>query len=240
VIFLLKVCVVVPTYNERENISPLVESVKSVGVEGLQLLFVDDSSPDGTSEEVARVASKEDWVRLLRRDRKKGIGSAYLDGFREAISSVSPDVLIEMDGDMQHPPSKIPELLSELERGADAAVASRYVPGGGVSGWGFWRSIVSRGANWYARKVLGLKVRDCTSGFRAYTRRAAESLLDSTLPTSGFAFQVAALFQLKRQGMSVSETPFVFELRRAGRSKLSLAEGVEFFIAVLRLRFGLF
>lgn len=236
----MKVCVVVPTYNERENVLPLVRRVKETGVEGLTLLFVDDSSPDGTSDEVARVASEERWVMLLRRGRKKGIGSAYLDGFREAISSLSPEALVEMDGDMQHPPSKITDMLRELERGADAVVASRYVQGGGMAGWGFWRRLVSRAANWYARKVLGLSVRDCTSGFRAYTRRAAESLLESRLPASGFAFQVAALFQLSRAGMRIVETPFVFEVRRAGRSKLSLAEGLEFFFSVLRLRLGLF
>src|SRR5712692_1171265 len=163
-----KVCVVVPTYNERENVHALVESIEEARLNDLSVLFVDDSSPDGTAEEVRRVAESRPWVRILVRENKRGIGSAYQDGFKEAILQTRATILVEMDADLQHPASALPELLEAIGRGADVAVASRYVEGGGISGWSRWRRLLSRGANAYARTLLRLQVRDTTSGFRAY------------------------------------------------------------------------
>lgn len=231
-----KVCAVVPTYNERDNVSRLVDEVRKAEVPGLTLLFVDDSSPDGTGELIRGIASQDSSVRLLVRRSKRGIGSAYQDGFREALSSVAPDIVVEMDADLQHPPSVIPDLVNAVQAGADVAVGSRYVTGGGVSGWGIGRLVVSRGANVYARVLLGIKVRDATSGFRAFAKDKAEKIANASLPTKGFEFQVATLHLLK--GSRFVEVPFVFKRRTAGKSKLGVVEMASFFLSVIRTALG--
>ncbi|HEV2225932.1 MAG TPA: polyprenol monophosphomannose synthase [Nitrososphaerales archaeon] len=232
-----KVCVVVPTYNERENVQALVESIEEAKLSDLSVLFVDDSSPDGTAEEVRKVAESRPWVRILSRENKKGIGSAYLVGFKEAVSQTGATILVEMDADLQHPASALPELIQAIAKGADVAVASRYVEGGGSSGWSRWRRLVSRGANAYARTLLRLPVRDATSGFRAYNSRASDELARSRLPAKGFEFQVAALYHLKRD-FKIVEVPYVFVTRKAGKSKLRLWDTLRFFFAVLRILMG--
>ncbi len=228
------VCVVVPTYNERENVAALIGRVEGAGVPGLLMLFVDDSSPDGTADEVRRAAPARTWVKLLERPKKMGIGSAYQDGFREALASLHPDVLIEMDADLQHPASAIPKLVAAIRDGADVAVCSRYVPGGGTSGWGVLRRAVSWGANAYCRLLLGLGVKDNTSGFRAFSKSAAEVVAAAELPAKGFEFQVATLHLLKGRA-KVVEVPFVFSARSAGKSKLGLTDIGRFFVAVLKM-----
>jgi dolichol-phosphate mannosyltransferase len=230
-----KVCIVVPTFNERENIEPLVLAISAVG-SGLDVLFVDDLSPDGTADEVRRAAAGRANVHLIVREGKRGLGSAHVDGFRHAIESLGSDVLVEMDADLQHPPGKIPDLLAELARGYDVVVASRKIEGGGTTGWPLWRRAVSRGANLLARFVLGLEVKDCTSGFRALNRRSAEALVGARLPDSGYSFQVASLIYLKKMGMKMAEVPFTFQTRKAGKSKMGMTEILRFFVSVLKLR----
>lgn len=234
----MKACVVVPTYNEKANISALVQRLRSGSIKEMEVLFVDDSSPDGTADAVRQEAAADSSIRLLVRPEKKGIGSAYIDGFRVVLKG-GAEAVLEMDADMQHPPEKAADLVEAVARGADVAVASRYVEGGGSAGWGLGRRAVSRGANWLARNFLGLSVRDCTSGFRAYSRRAAEKLVETDLPVSGFEFQVAALRALK--GMKVVEVPYVFEPRQRGRSKLGAAGVARFFwyVVTAALRSGL-
>jgi dolichol-phosphate mannosyltransferase len=229
-----KVCVVVPTYNERENVLALVESIEEDKLADLSVLFVDDSSPDRTAEEVGRVAESRPWVRILVREKKRGIGSAYQDGFKEAVSQTGATLLVEMDADLQHPASILPKLIEAIAKGADVAVASRYVKDGGISGWSRWRRLLSRGANAYARTLLRLPVRDATSGFRAYNTRAADELGRSRLPAKGFEFQVAALYHLKRD-FTIVEVPYVFVTRKAGKSKLRLWDTMRFFFTVLRI-----
>jgi dolichol-phosphate mannosyltransferase len=226
--------VVVPTYNEKENVSPLVASLERVGIEGLSLLFVDDSSPDGTADEVRRLSAARPWINLHGRPGKMGIGSAYQDGFKVAIASLGPDVLVEMDADLQHPSSALPSLVAAIGDGAAVAVASRYVPGGGISGWGRLRRALSRGANAYARTMLGLKVRDATSGYRAFSRAAAQAVSEAELPAKGFEFQVATLNLLKDK-WKIVEVPFTFSERSAGKSKLGFSDVARFFVAVLRI-----
>jgi dolichol-phosphate mannosyltransferase len=230
----LKPCVIVPTYNEKENVAPLVEAIEGIRYPGMIVLFVDDASPDGTAEEVRRMAQSRPWIKLLTRDRKMGIGSAYQSGFKAAISEYDADVLVEMDADLQHPPSALPSLLEAIREGADVAVASRYLPGGGIPEWSRLRRIVSRAANAYSRRLLGLTVRDGTSGFRAYTRKSAELVASADLPAKGFEFQVASLHVLKGKA-KVVEVPFVFSYRIAGRSKLRLRDIFRFFFAVARI-----
>ena len=229
-----RACVVVPTYNERENVGALVEAIDQLRLPNLTVLFVDDSSPDGTADEVRRLAGSRPWVKLLLREGKKGIGSAYQDGFRAAIVETDASVLVEMDADLQHPVSALPRLLEAMGGGADVALGSRYVSGGGISGWSLARRAVSKGANVYSRVMLGLKVRDATSGFRAFTREAAQEVGSADLPAKGFEFQVASLYLLKGRA-KVVEVPFVFVSRAAGTSKLGLGDAVRFFFAIARL-----
>ena len=230
----LNLCVIVPTYNERENVAPLIEAIEGIHYPGLTVLFVDDASPDGTADEVRRTAKSRPWVKLMTRERKMGIGSAYQSGFKAAILEYDAEVLVEMDADLQHPPSALPSLMEAIREGADVAVASRYLPGGGIPQWSRLRRIVSKVANAYARRLLGLKVRDATSGFRAYRREAAEQVATANLPAKGFEFQVASLHVLKGSA-KVAEVPFVFAYRTAGRSKLKFGDVVRFFFAVARI-----
>jgi dolichol-phosphate mannosyltransferase len=233
----MRTCVVVPTYNERENVGSVAEAVKAVGVADLELLFVDDSSPDGTGDVIREISAREPWVHLMVRDSKMGIGSAYKDGFRYALKTLDPDVLVEMDADLQHPPGSLRGLLAAVAGGADVAVASRYANGGGIEGWGRGRRTVSKGANALARFMLGLSVRDCTSGFRAYNKGAATRIVEADLPADGFEFQIATL-HLLRAGARTVEVPYVFSQRKAGRSKLRLKDMIKFFFSVIKLSFG--
>ena len=228
------VCVVVPTYNEAENIVPLIDAVRASRIPTLGLLFVDDSSPDGTAAVIREAASKEDWLGLIVRDSKRGLGSAYQDGFREAVRSLGATVLVEMDADLQHPPSAIRSLVQAIQDGADVAVGSRYVEGASISGWSLWRRAVSKGANAFARGLLKLPVKDATSGFRAYTRAAADEVAETVLPNKGFEFQVASLHLLKTR-MKMVEVPYAFAPRRAGKSKLGISDMGRFLFAVVRL-----
>lgn len=233
----LTACVVVPTYNERENVGPLVEALEALKLPGLRVLFVDDSSPDGTGGEVKRLAEGRPWVSLLPRSGRRGFTSAYQEGLREAASKFDPDVLVGMDADLQHPPSAIPSLVEAIAAGAGLAVASRYVTGGGIVGWSLARRAISRGANAYARVLLGLPVRDCTSGFKAFTRQAAAEVAGAELHAQRFEYQIATLYLLKGRYKMV-EVPYDFVARRRGRSKFALSDLPLFFIAVARMALG--
>jgi dolichol-phosphate mannosyltransferase len=236
----LSVVVVLPTYNEKENIAALFERLSrvrgSLGTE-MHLLFVDDGSPDGTAAEVQALAKGNPWVHLLEREGKLGLGTAYLDGFRESIATLDPAVFVQMDSDLQHPPETVRPLVEAVLSGADVAVGSRYVEGGSFRGLKGRRRIISRGANWLARHILGLPVHDTTTGFKALDRRAVDTLLRTRLYSSGFIFQVESLYVFKQNGLKTVEVPFVFELRERGTSKMSEKEVWEFFRSVLAMRF---
>jgi dolichol-phosphate mannosyltransferase len=238
---LASVVVVLPTYNERENIAPLVEKLSRVrgdlGYE-LNLLFVDDGSPDGTAGAIESVMKDHEYVHILQRGSKQGLGTAYLDGFRYAIQSLGPSVFVQMDSDLQHPPETVRPLVEAvMDGGADVAVGSRYIPGGSFRGLKGSRRAVSWGANWLARHVLGLSVHDTTTGFKALNRKAVDTLLSVRVRSSGFIFQVESLYVFKQNGLRMVEVPFVFELRERGTSKMSDKEAWEFFKSVLSMRF---
>jgi dolichol-phosphate mannosyltransferase len=230
----LKVAVVVPTYNERENVGPLVEAVKRLGIPDLSMLFVDDSSPDGTSEMISEISSKEPWVHLHKRAMKTGLGAAYFDGLKQAVASLDPDVVVVMDADMQHPPATIKALLKGIEGGADLAIGSRYTRGGGIIGWNVRRRMVSLGANLLVRVLIEVPVRDCTSGYRAFRRTAVDYLLRAGLPSRGFEFNVFSIKIVSRK-MKVVEVPFTFSPRKFGKSKLKLRNMVDFLVAVVKV-----
>lgn len=226
------VSIVVPTYNERQNLPRLVEAIAlHLQDRPYEILVVDDASPDGTGDLAADLA-KEHPVRVLRRPAKGGLGSAYRDGFRAARG----EVVFEMDADLSHDPRHLTALLDALESGADVAVGSRYVQSGRVVGWSWYRRLVSTVGNGLAQLALGLRIRDATSGYRGYTRRAAQ--LVQEVHSDGYAFQVEALWLARRKGLAVVEVPIVFENRTVGKSKLGPSEFARFLRTLGRLRFA--
>ncbi|MEM2236826.1 MAG: polyprenol monophosphomannose synthase [Candidatus Caldarchaeum sp.] len=218
-----RVFVVIPTYNEAENIQTLLEKILSI--QDLRVIVVDDGSPDGTSRIVQEISQKDSRVLLINRGRKMGLGSAYQDGFKNALENEA-DVVVSMDADGSHPAELIPELVKAVERGADVAVASRYVKGGKWSA-GFGRMMVSRGANFIAKLCTGVKIRDMTSGFRAYSAKSLKNLLTKDFE-KGYVFQAEVIYRLSRKGFKIVEIPFFFQKRISGKSKLSVREVVRF------------
>ena len=236
-----RVAVVVPTYNERENIKeferrlrPLMESMRG----RVTVLFVDDNSPDGTGAEIRGMMEGTPEFRLLEREGKKGLGTAFIQGFRSVIEGLDPDVIVQMDADLQHPPEIIELLVDQVASGAaDVAIASRYVRGGSFKGLNWRRKAISKGASWLSRTVLGLEVKDSTTGYKALNRGAVECLLAHPPRSVGFIFQVESLYILNKNGFKLVEIPFTFEERAKGASKMGSGEILEFFFGVLSIRF---
>jgi dolichol-phosphate mannosyltransferase len=219
--------VVVPTYDEVGNMPTLVKALERVvDITGGEVLVVDDGSPDGTGAIVSRLAVTRSWLHLVERDRPMGLGSAYRAGFRWALDRGFARVG-EMDADLSHDPVVIPWLLERLDEGADLAVGSRYVPGGGSEGWPLSRRLLSKGANRFARTLLRLSTHDVTSGFRIYSRRALELLLEVGTHCDGYGFQVEGVYLVERAGGRVSEVPICFRDRLYGSSKMSPAVATE-------------
>ena len=227
---------VLPTYNEAGNLEAFVEVVQDKLPATAQILIVDDNSPDGTGEIADRLVAGSENVSVLHRPRKEGLGPAYIAGFRHALAQGAGYVL-EMDADFSHDPAYLPRLL-EAGRGADLAIGSRYVDGGGISEWGAARRAISRGGSAYARLVLGVGVRDLTGGFKCFRREVLEAIDLDTIESRGYAFQVEMTYRTIRQGFRVVEVPIVFRERRAGASKMDrsiVAEAI-WRVPLLRLR----
>jgi dolichol-phosphate mannosyltransferase len=227
---------VLPTYEEAENVEPLVEAARAKLPASAQVLVVDDSSPDGTGEIAERLAERHGNVHVLHRARKEGLGPAYIAGFRHALERGAGFVL-EMDSDFSHDPAYLPRLLEAAKR-ADLVLGSRYVPGGGVSDWGPLRRAVSRGGSSYARWVLGVDVRDLTGGFKCFRREVLEGIDLDEISTRGYAFQVEVTYRAIRLGFKVVEVPIVFRERRVGTSKMDLSIVAEAVWRLPLLRFG--
>ena len=219
---------ILPTYNEAENIEAIIaasgEALRGAAPERWRVLVVDDGSPDGTGEIADRLAAEHDWVRVLHRTEKNGIGPAYLAGFRHALDHGAGYVM-EMDSDFSHNP-------------ADLALGSRYVPGGGVVDWGLLRRVVSEGGSTYARIVLGLKVKDLTGGFKCFRREVLEEIHFDRVRSQGYAFQVELTYRAVRAGFHVVEVPIVFKDRERGQSKMSWRIAAEAMWLVPLLRFA--
>ena len=211
---------VLPTYNEAENLEPLVEAVRAKLPPSAQVLIVDDSSPDGTGEVADRLASRHENVEVLHRPHKEGLGPAYIAGFRAALAG-GAGLVLEMDSDFSHDPAYLPWLLEAAKR-ADVVLGSRYVEGGGVSDWGPVRRAISRGGSAYARLVLGVDVRDLTGGFKCFRREVLEAIDLDQIDSRGYAFQVEVTYRAIRLGFSVVEVPIVFRERRVGSSKMDV------------------
>jgi dolichol-phosphate mannosyltransferase len=231
-----RVWVILPTYNEAENLEPLVEAVRERLPESRRVLIVDDDSPDGTGEIADRIATEHDDVSVLHRTVKEGLGPAYIAGFRTALAE-GAELVIEMDADFSHDPAYLPQLLRAAGE-ADVVIGSRYVPGGGVTEWGPVRRFISRGGSAYARAALGIDVRDLTGGFKCLRRRVLEGIDLDSIDSLGYAFQVEVTYRAIQAGFRVVEIPIVFRDRREGNSKMSnaiIAEAI-WRVPAMRLR----
>jgi len=208
-----------PTYNERENLEPML---RALGNKGVRVLVIDDNSPDGTGPLADRLATELDYVDVLHRDHKQGLGPAYLPGFRRALAD-GAELVLEMDCDFSHDPNDVPRLLAAVEGGADLALGSRYAPGGGVRNWGLLRRVISAGGSLYARVLLGVKIRDLTGGFKCYRRAVLEGIDLDAVESKGYAFQIETTYRALRAGFKVVEVPITFADREVGGSKMSKA-----------------
>jgi dolichol-phosphate mannosyltransferase len=230
---------VLPTYNEAENLENVVRAaLPQLAGSGLEhhVLVVDDNSPDGTGRIADRLCTEHSEVGVLHRAYKQGIGPAYVAGFQHALAQ-GADLLMEMDSDFSHDPADLPRLIAAA-READLVLGSRYVPGGGVTDWGWGRRMVSRGGSLYAQLILGIPVHDLTGGFKCFRRSVLEHLDLSQVGTDGYGFQIEVTYRAVQAGFRVQEVPIVFRDRRVGASKMSARIAVEAFwkVPALRLR----
>lgn len=225
--------VVLPTYNERENLEPMVLSILT-HLPSATVWIVDDNSPDGTGEIADDLSSSEPRVEVLHRATKLGLGTAYVEAFRRALQR-DFDCIVQMDADFSHDPSYLPTLLATLSD-ADLVLGSRYVAGGGTRNWSLFRRLVSRAGNLVARLGLEIETRDATGGYRAYRRATLERLQFETLGLRGYGFQIEVIYQVERAGMRITEIPITFVERVAGRSKMSKAIALEAFLYIVRRR----
>lgn len=233
----MKALIVMPTYNERENITLIVEEILRYAPQ-VDILIVDDNSPDGTGEVAEALHGRFPNVSALHRTGKLGLGTAYIAGFRYALER-DYELVLEMDADFSHDPRYLPDLLAEAEHSnADLVIGSRYVRGGGTPNWSPLRRFISGGGNIFARFVLNLPVKDATAGYRCYRREVLAALDLGSITSQGYAFQVEMTYQTLNLGFHVSEVPILFVDRRVGKSKMSRKIFVEGFVYVLRARFG--
>lgn len=234
----MKTTIVIPTYNEGENLGALVSQILDLDI-GAHVIVVDDNSPDGTGQIADKLAAKNGRVRVIHRRGKLGLGTAYIAGFKQALHD-GADRVLTMDADFSHNPRYIPAVASLTQR-YHLGIGSRYVPGGGVTAdWGIHRKFLSWGANHFARLMLGLKAHDCTAGFRCYRSEVLQSIDLDCIFSNGYSFLTEMLYKCQRMGYSVGETPILFENRHYGSSKISQAEIYKAMYTVLRLAAGRF
>ena len=229
------VIVLIPTYNEAENIRPITEAVLKQG-DRFGALIIDDNSPDGTGEIADEMAAAEPRISVLHRTAKEGLGPAYLAGFAHLLETTEAEFFITMDADFSHNPDDLPRLVARAEQGADMVVGSRYVKGGGTVNWGLLRKAISRGGGIYARILLrGGVSHDPTGGFNLYRRRALEKVVAAGVSSSGYGFQIETKRTVTRNGLTLAEAPIIFIDRRVGQSKMSPSIAIEAFWQVIKM-----
>lgn len=226
--------IVTPTYNEKDNLPRFVEAVRGAFPEA-DLLIVDDNSPDGTGDMADAIAAKDDHVKVMHRAGKLGLGTAYIQAFQKGLAE-GYDRFFEMDADLSHDVRYLPDFVRALDEGADVVIGSRNIPGGGVEGWGVGRHVLSKGGSLYSRAILGLGVKDLTSGYKAFTRRALEAIDIGSVHSNGYSFQIEMNYRAVLKGMKVAEVPIVFVDRTAGKSKMSRKIFIEAVGVVWKLR----
>lgn len=231
----MKTLVIVPTYNELENLPLLLKEIFS-NAPTTDVLIVDDNSPDGTGALADQMSAEDQRVQVLHRSGKLGLGTAYIAGFKYAITH-GYDAAFEMDADFSHDPRYLPDFLAKIES-ADLVIGSRYIPGGDTPNWSWVRRLISGCGNLFARTTLFLPIQDCTAGFRCYRREVLESIGLDTIRSQGYGFQVEMTYRTHKYGFKIVETPIVFVDRRIGKSKMSKAIVFEAFTFVLRARFS--
>ncbi|TMC14887.1 MAG: polyprenol monophosphomannose synthase [Chloroflexi bacterium] len=224
--------VILPTYNEKDNLEAAVGGVREAGYD---VLVVDDNSPDGTGRIADRLAAADKGVTVLHRSGKLGLGSAYVDAFKLGLGR-GYGLLVEMDADGSHRVEHLPAIVAAARANGGIGLGSRYCPGGAVSGWGWHRRFLSWGANVYCRALLGLDIHDCTSGFRCYTRAVLEAIGLERVISDGYSFQIEMVYLSALQGFKVTEVPILFEDRLAGASKVTRGEIVTDFLSVIKMR----
>lgn len=229
----MRAAVIIPTYNESQNIEALVESISNLGLD-IKILIVDDNSPDGTGKIADKLASKYSHVHVIHRERKKGRGSACIAGFKYALN-LDLDYILEMDADFSHDPKAIPEFLKKMS-GAQVIIGSRYLKGSQIIDWGPYRPIFSRLANLYARFLLRIPITDYTNGYRCYSRESLSNIDFNQINTTGYIVLSEMAYQLYQKGVRFSEIPITFVNRRRGLSNFTLKEIVSAFVGVLCLR----
>ena len=215
----MRATVCIPTYNERENLEPMLRTLASILRDGDRVLVIDDASPDGTGELADRLAAELPFVDVLHRQRKEGLGPAYLAGFRHVLET-DAELVLEMDCDFSHDPKDVLRLVAAAEGGADVVVGSRYVAGGSIPAWGAVRRVVSFGGSVYARLALGVHVRDLTAGFKCFRRVVLETIDIDAIEAKGYAFQIEMTYRALRRGFKVVEIPITFVDREQGGSKM--------------------
>jgi dolichol-phosphate mannosyltransferase len=227
--------VITPTYNERENLEVFLAQLFAV-LPDTHTLVVDDNSPDKTGDLADAIAARDPRVHVMHRPGKMGLGSAYLQGFAWALER-DYDVVFEMDTDLSHDPRYALDMLRAVDAGADVVIGSRNIPGGSVEGWGLGRHVMSKGGSVYSRTILGIGVRDLTSGYKAFTRRALQTIELGSVQSNGYSFQIELTFRALRRGLKVAEVPILFVDRRVGQSKMSRKIFAEAIGMVWKLRF---
>ena len=232
----MKTTIIIPTYNEAKNIEKLIKQIFNLKISNLEIIIVDDNSPDNTAQIVRNLPIfQSSSLHLIQRSGKLGLGSAYITGFKKALE-LQADFIFEMDADFSHDPDDIPSLLQACTS-ADLVIGSRKTKGGKIIGWGWTRKMMSNGAMWFSRFLLGLKPKDVTAGFRCFRRRVLESIDLDTIKSNGYAFQEELLFHTQKSGFTITEVPVIFIDREEGESKLNKKDIFEFFWIILKLRF---
>ena len=233
----MRATVCLPTYNELENLEPMVEALGHVLRDGDRVLVIDDASPDGTGGLADRLAQTHPYLDVLHRKRKEGLGPAYIAGFRRALAD-GAELVLEMDCDFSHDPADVPRLIAAAEGGADLVLGSRYVAGGAIPNWGRVRRAVSLGGNVYAQLVLGSRLRDLTGGFKCFRRQVLETVDLDASDARGYAFQIETTYRAVRAGFRIREVPITFSDRERGHSKMSkgIVAEAAWKVPLLRLR----
>jgi dolichol-phosphate mannosyltransferase len=233
----MRAMVCLPTYNERENLEPMVRALgEQIDAARDRVLVIDDNSPDGTGAIADELQAELPWVEVLHREGKEGLGKAYLAGFRHALAE-GAELVLEIDCDFSHDPKEVPHLIATCEAGADLALGSRWVDGGGTVNWGRGRMFVSRGGSLYARTILGVHVRDLTGGFKCFRRTVLETIDLDAIAAKGYGFQIETTYRTLRAGFKVVEIPITFVDRRVGESKMDRSIVVEAMLQVPVLRY---
>lgn len=232
----MKSVIILPTYNEKENLADIVQAIFAVGIKDLHLIIVDDNSPDGTGQIADQLAQGNSNVQVVHRAKKEGLGIAYVAGFKKALADPDFQYIFEMDADFSHQPKYLPDFLDKIKT-ADLVLGSRNIPGGGVENWSWPRRFISGTANFVVKRMLGLPINDLTGGFKCYRRQVLEKLELDKVESSGYNFQIELTYKAYQLGYKIVEIPIIFVERRAGQSKFNMAIMIESFWKVIMLKF---